>query len=685
MFYLQNSLQCGGMSVNKKLSRILQPSMRLYFIILVIFAIVSIPVDITVAIAEGIVIVILFIYSQINMRNHRQRIREYFEELSISVETVQKDNFASFPMPMVIFTLDNSNIIWSNESFTKLCEDREHLFERSLMDAVPNFSTKWLMEGKSQCPEIVPMGGRKYQVYGNIVRSQSDGADQQYLGNAYFVDVTNLSDIKEEYTKSRINCALIVIDNYDEFINNLTDREKSSLLARIDERVTEWTEDSGGLLMKMERDRYLFTFEERHLKRFIDEKFNLLGKAREIINNRGIAATISVGIGKDSDSLRENYQYARLGIEMALSRGGDQAVIKNRYSFKFYGGRAIEQEKRTKVKSRVMAGSLSTFIQGAEDVYIMGHRDGDLDALGAAVGICCIARKLGVKARIVMNMERNSAKQMISSIRQKSEYADRFITPQQAVLEVTSKSFLIVVDTNRPDQVESETLLASCNNVAVIDHHRRAADYIENPVINFHEPYASSTCELVTELLQYTVEPSDILRIEAEAILAGIVMDTKSFTLRTGSRTFEAAAYLRQAGANTTEVKKLMQNNFSETVARYNIIRQARLYKNGIVIAVLDTKEDRIIAAQAADELLNISGVQASFVVYPADGAVLISARSIGDINVQVILENLGGGGNMATAGAQVRGSDKKRVVEDLLALIDKYIDEGEPAADITE
>lgn len=660
----------------------LQPSMRLYFIILVIFAIISIPINMTVAIGEGIVIIVLFIYSQINMRRQSKHIREYFEELTYSVETVQKDNYVNFPLPMIIFTLDNNNIIWSNESFTNQCEDRDHLFERRLKDAVPNFSTKWLMEGKTQCPEMVLMGGRKYQVYGNIVLNQSENAEQRYLGNAYFVDVTDLSDIKEEYGKSRINCALIVIDNYDEFINNLTDREKSSLLTRIDERITEWTEDSGGLLMKMERDRYLFTFEERYLAKFIDEKFSLLSKARDIVNNRGIAATISIGIGKDSVSLRENYQFARLGIEMALSRGGDQAVIKNRYSFKFYGGRAIEQEKRTKVKSRVMANSLRTFIQGAQDVYIMGHRDADLDSLGAAVGICCIARKLGVKTRIVMNLDRKAAKQMLESLKEKGEYKDKFISPQQAVLEVTSKSFLIVVDTNRPDQVESETLLASCNNVAVIDHHRRAADYIENPVINFHEPYASSACELVTELLQYTVEPSDILRVEAESILAGIVMDTKNFTLRTGSRTFEAAAYLRQAGANTTEVKKRMQNNFSETVARYDIIRQARLYKNGIVIAVPEKKEDRIIAAQAADELLNISGVQASFVVYPSDGAILISARSIGDLNVQVILEELGGGGNMSTAGAQVKSTDQKQVVADLLAVIDKYIEDGNPVAE---
>lgn len=664
--------------MNRKLARVFQPSMRLYFIILVIFAIIMIPINWYVALGEGIVILILFVYSQIKLRKQGAQIKEYFEELTNSVETVQKDNSINFPMPMVIFSIDNNNIIWSNESFTKRSEDREHFFERSLTDAVPNLSTKWLVEGKTQCPDIVKMGGRRYQVYGNIVRVQSDMAEQQYLGNIYFSDVTDLAEIREEYYESRMHCALIVIDNYDEFISNLSDKEKSSLLSQIEDKITEWTENSGGLLKKHERDRYLFIFEERCLKRYIDEKFTLLAMAREIVNHRGIAATISIGIGKDSGSLQENYQYAHLGIEMALSRGGDQAVIKNRYSFEFFGGRVTEQEKRTKVKSRVMANSLSTFIQGAQDVYIMGHREADLDALGAAVGVCCIARKLDVRARIVIDLEKNGAQQMIALLMEKDEYRDKFISAEQAVLEVTSASILIVVDTNRPDQVESMSLLTSCNNVAVIDHHRRAADYIENPVINFHEPYASSTCELVTELLQYTVEQSDILRVEAEAIMAGIVMDTKNFTLRTGSRTFEAAAYLRQAGANTTDVKKLMQNDFSETVARYNIIRLARQYKEGIVIAAPETTENRIIAAQAADELLNISGIQASFVVYPTDSAVIISARSIGDINVQVILEQLGGGGNMSTAGAQVKGLTHKQVVIDLLAAIDKYIGDGE-------
>lgn len=664
--------------MNKKLSRLLQPSMRLYFIILVIFALVSIPINWKVALGEGIVIVVLLIFSQIKMRQRSGQLREYLEEVTYSVETVRKESMVNCPLPMVIFRLDNNDIIWSTESFTQLCEDREHLFERSLEDAVPCLSLKWLMEGKTECPDIVPMGGRKYKVYGSVVQTEATEQGQRYLGNAYFVDVTDLADIMEEYHDSRINCALVVIDNYDEFISNMTDKDKSSLLSEIDNSITEWTEDSGGLLNKLERDRYLFVFEERCLRGFIEDKFSVLSKARKVLNHQGIAATISVGIGKDGDNIIDNYQYARLGIEMALSRGGDQAVIKNKYSFEFYGGRASGQEKRTKVKSRVMANSLSTFIQGADQVFIMGHRDADMDSLGAAVGMCCICRKIDAPAKIVIDLERNSAGQMIDILRSKDEYKGSFISPHQAVLDVTSRSFLIVVDTNRPDQVESGTLLTSCNNVAVIDHHRRAADYIENPVINFHEPFASSASELVTELLEYTVEPSDILKVEAEAIMAGIVMDTKQFTLRTGSRTFEAAAYLRQAGANTTEVKKLMQNDFSATVSRYNIIHQAKLYRSGIMVSAPETRESRIIAAQAADELLNISGVEASFVIYPSDTAVVVSARSIGDINVQVILETIGGGGNKGSAGVQIRGGNQAQVVRNTLAAIDKYLDENE-------
>jgi len=331
-------------------------------------------------------------------------------------------------------------------------------------------------------------------------------------------------------------------------------------------------------------------------------------------------------------------------------------------------------EKHTKVKSRVMANSLGKLMTDASSIFIMGHKFADLDCIGAAVGICSIARKKGKEAKIVINLEAHAAKSLIDRIQTLPEYENTFISVEDAILSADVNSLLIVVDTNRPEQVESETLLMSCNHVAVIDHHRRAATYIQNAALSFHEPYASSASELVTELLQYVVDPSDLLRYEAEALLSGIVLDTKNFTLRTGSRTFDAAAFLRRSGADTTEVKRLLQSDIKTAMARFAIVQKAKVYKSGIAIAAPDTPQNRVIAAQAADELLNISGIQASFVVFPENDYISISARALDEINVQVIVEKLGGGGNKSTAGAQIPGKTLKEVVTDLIEVIDQYL-----------
>ncbi len=322
------------------------------------------------------------------------------------------------------------------------------------------------------------------------------------------------------------------------------------------------------------------------------------------------------------------------------------------------------------------ANSLSELIGGSSHVFVMGHKNADLDAVGAALGICCICRKKGKKANIVLDVEHNAAHRFIDEIRAVPEYSDVIISDQEALLLADNKSLLVVVDTNRPDQVECRSLLESAPKVCVVDHHRRAADYIKPVVVNLHEPYASSASELVTELLQYAVEKTDVLPIEAKGLLAGIVLDTKNFNVRTGERTFEAAAFLRRLGVDTVDVKKLLQNDFQATIARYQIIKAARLYRNEIAIAALNTAADRTIAAQAADELLNIEGILTSFVMYPQDDQVIISARSIGNCNVQVVLEPLGGGGNAATAGAQVKNCDVSAALERLMHSINQYYEE---------
>ncbi len=470
--------------------------------------------------------------------------------------------------------------------------------------------------------------------------------------------------------------AILMVDNYEELMKACADTQRSAVLAQIDEKLSRWAAGGEGLLLKTERDRYLFLFEEQHFDHFAEDRFSVLDAIRDIKVGDGVCPTLSIGIGKDADAMAELYKNANLSLEMALSRGGDQAVVRGRMDFQFYGGRSKTTEKRTKVKSRVMANALGELITDAGEIYVMGHSFADMDAVGAAAGLCCIARKRGKRAQIVMDLEHNAAQQVLQKLRALPEYDGVFLSAGEAFLKMQPGALLVVVDTNRPDLVEGPELLESCNRVAVIDHHRRAASYIENAAFSFHEPYASSASELVTELLQYLVEPSDLLDQEAEALLAGIVLDTKHFTQRTGGRTFEAAAFLRRAGADTADVQRLFQNDLREMISRYDIIRRAELYRENIALAVLPQEGvDRVTAAQAADELLTLKGVQASFVVYPCGEDVQMSARSLGDINVQVILEALGGGGNSTTAGGRVEAASLEEVRERLTAAIDAYFE----------
>ena len=660
---------------NKKLSRLLEPNLKLYFLCMVLFCCAAAVVSPLLALAEAAVIVALYAYFTKANQKRRQGILQYIDSLTGSVDTASKSTLINSPLPIMVFRPDTGEVIWSNENFLQLAGVREHLFEMKVEDAVPEFPVQWLLEGKQECPDRVRMNSRHFRVYGSLVRAKGRGGEQNLVATTYWVDTTDADELRERYVSTRPVLAVLMVDNYEDLMKACADTARSAVLAQIDEKLNVWASCADGLLLKTERDHYLFIFEERHYEHFVEDKFSVLDTIRDI-KVGDVTPTLSIGIGKDADSMGELYKNANLSLEMALSRGGDQAVVRGKVDFAFYGGRSKTTEKRTKVKSRVMANALSELVADATELYIMGHSFADMDAVGAAAGLCCMARKRGKQAQVVIDLEHNAAGPVLDRLRGLPEYAGVFTAPNEAFLKMRPGALLIVVDTNRPDMVESVQLLESCNRVAVIDHHRRAAQYIENAAFNFHEPYASSASELVTELLQYLVEPSDLLREEAEALLAGIVLDTKHFTLRTGGRTFEAAAFLRRAGADTTDVQKLFQNNLSEMVSRYDIIRRAELYRDDIAVAVIPQDGvDRVAAAQAADELLGLKGVKASFVVYRSGENVLMSARSLGEVNVQVILEALDGGGNSTTAGGKVTGSDPETVRKRLLEAIDDYFE----------
>ena len=659
--------------MNRKLARLFQPSFQLYFVCLVLFALISAFFSIPLAVVELAAILALAVYSRQHTNRCRREIARYLENVTGTVDTATKDTMANSPLPMIIFRPESDDIIWTNDRFLQLTGEREHLFDAKLSALIPGFDSRWLMEGKTECPTEVEYGSRRFLVFGHLVRT--GGRSGGFLATTYWVDVTEFSLIRDQYQATRPVAAVLLLDNYDELMKNLTENQRSALVSEIDSRLDEWVAESGGMLRRYQRERYLFIFDEQYLAKFIENKFDILDAIHQVVNPSGINATLSIGVGKDGETYRELFQFANLSIDMALSRGGDQAVIRNKFTFEFYGGRSKETEKRTKVKSRVMANALSALVSDSSQVFIMGHRSPDNDCIGAAAGVCALCRKNGVPVHIIKEAAPPPAQELIDRLSPLPEYQDCFLTAQEALLIADSRSLTVVVDTNRPDQVQAAELLESCNRVAVIDHHRRAATYIEGAALNYHEPYASSASEMVTELLQYIVEPNQILRSEAEALLAGIVLDTKNFTMRTGGRTFEAAAFLRRSGADTAEVKKLYQNDLADTVAKYALIQNAQLYRDHIALAVSPQPVNRIIAAQAADELLNIMGIDTSFVVAPDGDKVNLSARSMGDTNVQVILEKLGGGGNAAAAGGQVSGQSVDEVAQALKEAIDQYFE----------
>ena len=661
---------------NKKLSRLLEPNLKFYFAVMLLFAVAAIPVNWQLALAEGTLTVLLYFYFRQSNQKRRQGVLQYIDSVTGSVDTASKSTLINSPLPTLVFRPDTGEIIWSNESFLQLAGVREHLFEMRLSEAVPDFQVQWLLSGKQESPERVELNNHRFRVYGSLVRSRNRTGVQSLVATTYWVETTEADHLREVYEASRPVAAILMLDNYEDLMKACEDTQRSAVLAQIDEKLQTWANAGQGILLKTDRNHYLFLFEEQYFQHFVDEKFSILDTVRAIRVAENIHPTLSIGIGKDSPSIPELYKNAKLSLEMALSRGGDQAVVRNQVDFAFYGGRTKATEKRTKVKSRVMANAFRELIADAGEVYIMGHSFADMDAVGAAAGICCAARKRGKQARIVIDREHTAAETLIARLDALPEYSGVFLTPAEAFLQMRADTLLVVVDTNRPDMVENPQLLESCNRVAVIDHHRRAATYIENAAFNFHEPYASSASELVTELLQYLVEPTDLLREEAGALLAGIVLDTKHFTQRTGGRTFEAAAFLRRSGADTAEVQRLFQGDLKDMVTKYDIIRRAEMYRSNIAVSVVEEPGvDRVAAAQAADDLLTLKGVQASFVIYAAEGAVLMSARSRGEINVQVILEALGGGGNSTTAGARIEDTVPESVRQQLIGVLDAYFE----------
>jgi len=579
-------------------------------------------------------------------------------------------------MPLVVVELDGT-IIWYNQKFRKAFND-EKLLESTISSFISDLHPYNLLnDNVTNISRDVSINGTHYKVMGNFIKIQGRTDVTEYILLLYFLDNTELMELKSKYNDEKLIVGIILIDNYDELMQSMEDAAQPQMLAEIDKRIVQWMGFSGGILKKFERDKYLFIFEHKYLKDFEDKKFEILDLVKEINVGNKIPVTLSIGLGINNGSLNQNLSAAGAAIDLALGRGGDQVVLNNKNSFKFYGGKTRELEKHTRVKARVIAYALRELIEQCSQVMIMGHENPDVDALGAAMGIYRIAKSKQKDAYIILNQPNPSIMSMLERIEKIHKYNDLFISSEEALNMINNKTLLIIVDTYRAKFTECPELLNYTNQVVVIDHHRRGTDYIQDATLVYQEIYASSTCELVTEILQYIGEKVELKPVEAEALYAGIVMDTKWFTYKTGVRTFEAASFLKKKGVDPLSVKQLFQNDLTTYLNILKIVKDAEIMQNNIAISVCpgDIKNALLTSAKAADELLNLSGIIAAFVLCPVNNSdVAVSGRSLGELNVQVILEKLGGGGHQTVAGAQVRGSSVDEVKNMLKSAIMEYI-----------
>jgi len=661
---------------NKKFSGIFTPRASFYLWVILALTVVITYMNWQVGV-PGFILLTFLIYHNIRSNFKRQReVTKYIENLTFNIDTATKDTLLNYPMPLVVIELDGT-IIWYNSSFRKVFEG-EKLLEKTISSLIEDLNPSNFVNETTNFSRQVAVNNMHYKVLGNLVKTEAKSETDNYILLLYFIDNTELVEIKKKYSDEKTVVGIAVIDNYDELMQSVEDATRPQILAEIEKKIVQWANFTGGIIKKFERDKYLLVFEHKYIKEFEDKKFEILDTVKEINLGNKIPVTLSLGVGVNGKSPSENINSAGTSIDIALGRGGDQVVIKNGDSFSFFGGRTRELEKRTRVKARVIAFALRELIDQSPVVMIMGHENIDVDSLGAALGVYRIVKSRGKDAYIILNSSNPTIDNLLAKIAKSNDYSDLFITRNEALNRVDKKTLLVVVDTYRPSFTELPELLEYTSQVVVIDHHRKGVEFIQDTILSYQETYASSTCELVTEILQYVDEKPKLKPLEAEALFAGIVVDTKNFTFKTGVRTFEAASFLRRQGVDTVAVKQLFQNDLCTYSSISNIVKDAEIISQNIAISVCpgNVKNAQLISAKAADELLSLSGLVAAFVLCCINNEVLISGRSFGDINVQVILEKLGGGGHLSVAGAQLQGISLEDAKEKLKHAIIEYMDD---------
>lgn len=609
--------------------------------------------------------VIPFYYLFIVDYQQRKDTEKYIATLSYRLKKVGEEALMEMPIGIMLFN-DDYYVEWANP-FLASCFEEETLVGRSLYDVGDSLIPLIKQEVEM---EVITIMNRKFRV---IHRSE-----ERLL---YFFDITEQIEVEKMYEDERTVIAIIFLDNYDDITQGMDDQTRSSLNSLVTSILNKWAQDNGVFLKRVSSERFIGVFNEQILHSLEKGKFSILDEVREITTKQNIPLTLSIGVGAGVPSLPELGELAQSSLDLALGRGGDQVAIKQTNGkVKFFGGKTNPVEKRTRVRARVISHALKDLIIDSDKVIIMGHKNPDMDAVGAAIGILKIAQMNQCEGYIVINTHEidTGVRRLMEEIQKHEELFERFITPEQALEIATEDTLLVVVDTHKPSLVIEERLIHKMDHVVVIDHHRRGEEFIENPLLVYMEPYASSTAELVTELLQYQPKRSKIDMLEATALLAGIIVDTKSFTLRTGARTFDAASYLRGQGADTVLVQKFLKEDVETYLKRAKLIETVYFYKEGIAIAKAGAEQvlDQVLIAQTADTLLTMEGVLASFVISKRnDDVVGISARSLGDVNVQVIMESLGGGGHLTNAATQLPEMEIEEAEQQLLDAIDEYLE----------
>lgn len=616
-------------------------------------------------------------YTETEKKN--KEVNKYVELLSEDFETAAKHAIFNMPFPLVIID-EKGSITWYNTPFLDMIVDEDILNER-IHDLVPGINIEGLVRDGENKPKRVDYDNKSYLVYPNFVDIRKTTSASSKLTILYWVEYSEYFNLERKYKDEGSILSLIYIDNFDDVKNNTPDIHRPLLIAEIDKRINEYFMQYKGVVRKYENDKYLVFMNHKALEKIQGRKFDLLDDIRELNIGNTMPITLSVGISATSDDLVQSHDNAKSAIDIALGRGGDQAVLNKEGAYEFYGGKSKALEKRNKVRARVIGHALRRLIDEAENVFVMGHKNPDMDSIGAAIGVIRGVRNREKKGYIILNEENPSITNICDKMRrEQADLSDTIITSEEAKDLISDNSLMIMVDNHKPSFTEAPDLLDLVTKVVIIDHHRRGAEFVKDPVLTYLEPYASSASELVTEILSYMSDNINLTKFEAEALLSGITVDTNNFSYQTGVRTFEAASILKRAGADTVAVRKLFRDDHDTFLYKAQVIKSSKIVYDNIAIGRLeeDIENGLLIAAQSSNELLDIKGVMASFVLTYSNDRIHISGRSLGDISVQLILESLGGGGHFNSAGTQLMGVSMDKAEEMLMEGIDKYLREGE-------